>query len=295
MKTLLPFISATLVQLLGNPAWAEDKVLVPGDPPLTRNAGDQNAALYEWLLGIKLSDADRDRFREAVIKDWSRMSKAAREAEVENARVWRENTGLKDDRRRDSLESFIRLVSPNWRLQVLPKMLDSIGKGTSERDKLLLGVYREAWQKELALRPTAVMEKQPPWTPADDLVLGQDPKRDWVFDRPTVFTGPHVYGDFWYWPSEDGMNRPTVTEYYHHWWFRPNGRVYVRLRQYTGLVNPRGKESASEFWGRYTIENDFRVRAEFDHGEKITVYLINGRKSLLWGQTVYTAPGKPAK
>jgi len=71
-----------------------------------------------------------------------------------------------------------------------------------------------------------------------------------------------------------------VTEV-HQWWFLPNGRVYVRIGR--------------EFWGRYTIENDFRVRTEFDHGEKITVYLINGRKSLLWGQTVYTAPGKPAK
>ena len=74
----------------------------------------------------------------------------------------------------------------------------------------LLGRFRACWgehelsrfprQKAADRHPTGVMEKQP--EPAADAVaiLGADPNLRRVFEKPTVFTGPQLYGYFSYIP-----------------------------------------------------------------------------------------------
>src|SRR5207249_1882627 len=141
----------------------------------------------------------------------------------------------------------------------------------SESDRWLLASYKSAYRKSTDSRPSAVMEKQPKPTPDLEAVLGADPNPVRVFQKPTVFTGPQLFGYFSYIPSQDALNRRTLFTTDNRLWLLPTGRAYFRIVSYQGLVSPKGDDTVFQAWGRYTIEADFRVRIEYDSGEQETL------------------------
>jgi hypothetical protein len=260
-------------KLVKEPEVTRGKVLVPGEPPLTQNIVDQNQALFEWLLKIKFSDSGCESYKERFVRDWKTLSNADRNVELGNARIWEQNAKLNAMKRRQ------------WHKEVLPKMLDNLSAGNGERAGWLMESYREAWKDALEARPVAVMDGKP----QPIAVLGlADPKSERIFDRPSVFSRIRMYGDYYFSTDLSPIGLVMLTEHDNHWWFLPNGRAYLQTKQYYGPISPRGKDAVLGAWARYTIETDFRVRIEFDTGEKAVAYLVDGRKSLLWGATFYS-------
>jgi uncharacterized protein (TIGR03067 family) len=136
------------------------------------------------------------------------------------------------------------------------------------------------------------MEKQPNPYPLPQPILGVDPQPKRVFDKPTVFTGPQLYSYYVYLLNEgkDFLGRQTVLEQSDDWWLLPNSRARIRMSQYQGpLPKEANKETVSVAWGRYTIEDGFRVQFESDLKEKLTLYLVSGRRTLVWQGSAYSS------
>jgi hypothetical protein len=151
-----------------------------------------------------------------------------------------------------------------------------------------------AWRERF---PVAAMKAQPKHVAVGAVPDDKNVKQ--VFETPDVFASPQLY--FREGNQEFVFERgapPGRFKTYFNWHFLPTGRVYVDATSYTGGVEvPRalrgplptyyatGKTESKKF-GKYKIDHD-EVAIEMDDGEKVRVSLIDGRRNLLWGDTVY--------
>jgi hypothetical protein len=153
----------------------------------------------------------------------------------------------------------------------------------------------DEWRKKFEI---AVMTKQPPHVAVG--AVPEDKNVEKIFDKPTVFAKQQLYlrvNQVEYVYRDN--NPPGTFKTYFHWHFLSTGRVFVDATTYTGAVAvPKnqqgpfgtyyvsGKTEVKKF-GRYKIEKDETITIEMDDGEKAEVKLIDGRRNMTWGKTVY--------
>ena len=93
MSKLCCFASSALLVLAGlGAARAEDKVLVPGDPPLTQGMVDDYCRYVAWRSPSALDRAGGpQRFGQLIVNDWKNGDKARQRAVLADLKWWRED------------------------------------------------------------------------------------------------------------------------------------------------------------------------------------------------------------
>ncbi len=81
MKKALPvaLLVLTVILLTGASLWADEKVIVPGEPPVTAFAVDCHIRLIEFALTTRLTVAQKDAFMAEITRECAEMSKEERE------------------------------------------------------------------------------------------------------------------------------------------------------------------------------------------------------------------------
>src|SRR5262249_34831238 len=75
MKTHCALVPA-LALWLATPGLRADTILVPGDPPLTREAVNRTRDMMEWVLDLRLSDDQHDKWQSAFVTEWQKKDHA---------------------------------------------------------------------------------------------------------------------------------------------------------------------------------------------------------------------------
>jgi hypothetical protein len=93
MSKIRCFVSSALLVLAGlGAARAEEKVLVPGDPPLTQGMVDDYCRYVEWRWPQALARlGGPQRLRQAIANDWKNGDKARQRAFLTDLKWWRED------------------------------------------------------------------------------------------------------------------------------------------------------------------------------------------------------------
>jgi hypothetical protein len=71
-----------------NFARGADKVLVPGNPPLTQAMVDLDTAAVELILDVRLTDAQRREYSETSIESWKGLTSAEKRQRAKNLEGW---------------------------------------------------------------------------------------------------------------------------------------------------------------------------------------------------------------
>ena len=127
-----------LVPAVAGPLRAQDRLLVPGNPPLTEAAVAAAAQFYEWSLDVRLSEAQYPEFERLLADRWKQPGSAAKAEIFDTRNRWGEIVGM----------------SVTARGQIQPRVQDSIlarlrGRGSALGDdasRWLLARYAEAHQ-----------------------------------------------------------------------------------------------------------------------------------------------------
>jgi uncharacterized protein (TIGR03067 family) len=269
LRFVVPLCAAAL---LAATARGRDNVLVSGDPPLTREMVDRYTDVQEFLFNLRLG-ADRPTYQKLFAEDWEHPDGDLRK-NVQDRLKWWEDVRIKPPYQRFG-----------QRVRQLPTVLEAVSSSRAKSDRWLWNAYQAAYQQPADLRPLAVMDRQPGADPATTAVVGVDPRPQRVFDRPTVFARPQLYSFYVYLinPVRDDLGRQTVLEQSGQWWFLPNGRAHIKLTHYLGPMVPDEEvhDTVIAVWGRYTVEDGFRIRVETDLNEKMKLYLADGRRMLV--------------
>jgi hypothetical protein len=80
--TLLVWLGAT------HPARAQDKELVPGDPPLTRGSFAKHVVKIEYFLGFRLTAAERAEYGPLLAADWKTRDRTYKLAFIRHDQDW---------------------------------------------------------------------------------------------------------------------------------------------------------------------------------------------------------------
>lgn len=142
----------------------------------------------------------------------------------------------------------------------------------------------ETWRQRIPLgkvRPGP--STAPPDVPAD----GQ-PRR--IFDNATVFAGGATYAHWNVVQRWTLRDRPAPNGGYSgiNWHFLGNGRVLFESVMFVGSGVPGSatRVDQTHFWGRYRVDGD-NVVVETDAGETRQLPLLDGRRNLRFGDTLY--------
>jgi hypothetical protein len=281
---------AAVIQLVvSNLAPGADKVLVPGDPPLTQEQLDTHTEFFQYLLGIKLDEDESKKFHALVMADWKGWEKAGRDGFLKQLAEW-DSVSKKGDK-------FA------YRAKLLPSYLDRQGDPTktSAAERWMLEGYRTVYKKKADESPIARMDKQPAPLKALPLDNGfpDDPMHENIFPEPVVFTGPQLFSAISGTDSYVDRETEELLMRTTHWWFFPTGRFYFRNVHCLGAERVKGTERnlfktyyldskrITKSWGRYAIDDMDRVQIETDEGEKIAMHLTYGRQQLNWKGSMY--------
>jgi hypothetical protein len=105
MRTLRCFGSSALLVLVGfGAARADDRVLVPGDPPLTQGMVNDYCRYVEWCWPQTLSQlGGPQRLAQLIVNDWKNDDRARQKAFLANLKWWREDFGRLSPAQRERL------------------------------------------------------------------------------------------------------------------------------------------------------------------------------------------------
>jgi hypothetical protein len=134
-------------------AGADDPVLVAGKPPLTESLLENTRALREWLLGIELTKQQRGVWRQRFLEDVKKLPDAERSTRI---------TGYQGDAR--LLQELAKQSGPErGREQASrqPAYLEILRKSPYQCDKMLLGLYEEAYKPGGTKNPIVVAGEPP--------------------------------------------------------------------------------------------------------------------------------------
>lgn len=129
---------------------------------------------------------------------------------------------------------------------------------------------------------------------AGDIV--PDKHADAYFKDSTVFKPATGYIRLWLQEQFVVRDGPDPGKGYNQtrWYFFPNGRVFYKDIHYTRKGPDTATVRVTDAWGKYKIERGEAgaetVSMVMDSGEKIAADLIDGRRNLRWGETVYGNP-----
>jgi hypothetical protein len=146
-----------VVLLLGglNLAHGADKVLVPGDPPLTQEMMDQSLERWHWFTDIQLSDKQSKEFQRLMIVHWQKQDKSARQGMVR---------GFKGDQQ--LYNEYLQLNGQEQelkRLQFRFKLMAVLRKNNAPIHQYLTSLYDEAYKPGGRNNPVLV-KGDPPLT-----------------------------------------------------------------------------------------------------------------------------------
>jgi hypothetical protein len=159
MSFVRPFAAVTALLLLGglNLAPGADKVLVPGDPPLTQETVDLYHQMWEWYFDLRLSRNERRQLEELFITFWKKSDRATSKSLLASystmEKKWR---GILDLKGPDQ---------ERHRSEVRERWLAGFRKSQDPYDRLLLSIYDAAYKPGGTKNPILV-EGDPPLTQA---------------------------------------------------------------------------------------------------------------------------------
>jgi hypothetical protein len=115
------------------PGGTKNPILVPGDPPLTKQTMDQRVLFVEWLLRLSLTEGQRRDYQALFLEEWQRSDRARKESIAKDVASWKDlptwNNYLRNDLRARNLPYFL----PLWRR-----------KGAGADDRWLAALYESA-------------------------------------------------------------------------------------------------------------------------------------------------------
>ncbi len=138
MNSFRCVLTLAALVLLGGlaPAWSQDKVLVPGDPPLTQKMVDQYQERWQWYCDVQLSDKQRKDHQRLLIAFWQKKNRFAKQQLADsysrNYQVYQDDlrlNGQEQEQKRERIRS-------QW-LAVLRRDADPA-------NRYLTGVYDDA-------------------------------------------------------------------------------------------------------------------------------------------------------
>ena len=94
MLSLRPFMGPVLLMVagLGAARAEENRVVVPGQPPLSQDMVDDYAKFLEWRLGPAVARAGgTERLRQMIVNDWQNGDARRRQAFLTVLKWWRED------------------------------------------------------------------------------------------------------------------------------------------------------------------------------------------------------------
>ncbi len=108
-----------------------DKILIAGEYSFTQNDINRLTEIFEWLIGGKLTDAQRRRYQALVVEETQTIKDYAKNFA----------TML---RSYEKIQTFDPARREQIRLQLLPDIVDAMEKENTEANRILLSVYRNA-------------------------------------------------------------------------------------------------------------------------------------------------------
>jgi hypothetical protein len=121
MHTIRSLLELAVLLLLGGflPVWSQDKVIVPGDPPLTERFIDVETAYVEMLLNLHLTPEQRQEYQRLLLEAWKTKDKAQRAQWVKGNKQFGDVLASCSDYGRHYLRAFNQ-----------PKALEAMAKST---------------------------------------------------------------------------------------------------------------------------------------------------------------------
>jgi hypothetical protein len=127
---------ALAIPAVAAPLRAQDRLLVPGNPPLTEAAAAGAAQFYEWALDVRLSEAQWSEFERLLVDRWKQPGGAARAEILSTSNRWSEIVGMRVTTRGE--------IQPRVQDSILSRLRGSTGG--SDAAHWLLARYAEAHQ-----------------------------------------------------------------------------------------------------------------------------------------------------
>lgn len=84
--------------LLGSTAFAQDRILVKNEPPLTQEMVDRVIDFFEWSLGVRLSPAQKAELQKSTVNSWKLNDKATINGTLEVLQLYSRLSALSDER-----------------------------------------------------------------------------------------------------------------------------------------------------------------------------------------------------
>jgi tetratricopeptide (TPR) repeat protein len=134
-----------VLALVAAAAWAEDEVLVAGEPALTGEMAGRVQRFFEWGLGLQLTDRERDELRLSLVETWQGGEKAAIQGVVDLLQFDKQVSELTDAERAAQREAVEAALLEQFR-----------ASPEEEGSKWFLGAYERAHK--------AIAEGTPPLT-----------------------------------------------------------------------------------------------------------------------------------
>jgi hypothetical protein len=148
-------LSVVVTLLLGSIALArgEDKVLVPGDPPLTQEVVDNCRRMAEWALSIELGEKERRQWEQLFVVEFLKKNPAKRKASMTVYQGFGPYLD-KASKMPDADRSRERALKRDF-------WLDALRKSTDRDDKLLLAAHDDAYKPGGSKNPILVKSVPP--------------------------------------------------------------------------------------------------------------------------------------
>ena len=147
MHTIRSLLALAVLLLLGDflAVWSQDKVLVPGDPPLTERFIDVETAYVEMLLNVRLTPEQRQEYHRLLVEAWKSKDKAYRTKWVKGNKEFGAVLASCSDYGRHYLRAFNQ-----------PKTLEALAKSTDPRLRWAWALYESSSKPGSARNPVLV-------------------------------------------------------------------------------------------------------------------------------------------
>jgi hypothetical protein len=155
MNAIRYFAAAAALVLLGGltPALSQDKLLVPGDPPLTQEAVNLYRQPLEWALDIRLTEPQRQQWQQLFIREWNKKPRTQKQELIAG---WRSGfkwygdlPGMTETRRRELREAKRAAY------------VDLLRRSSDQDDRMLIAIYDAAHRPGGTKNPIRVAGSAP--------------------------------------------------------------------------------------------------------------------------------------
>jgi hypothetical protein len=155
---------ALLIPAVAGPLRAQDRLLVPGNPPLTETAVAVAAQFYEWALDVRLSEAQYLEFERLLMDRWKQPGSAARAEILKTKDWWAEIVAMRVSARgeiqprvQDSILARIRGSArgddaARWLLARYAEAHQALAPGNPPLTKVLADRMADYWEWVLGVR-----------------------------------------------------------------------------------------------------------------------------------------------